>query len=107
MHSPLSSLGRNASHSTWCEFTSGPTTNGPLAPGKVSSDSLETSAFLGKYAGAIVRLTFSENWSSTDALSGTFLARTPTSTPAPSLTKIGTPPVRRPHLPHVLVSAYF
>ncbi|KAG8344079.1 hypothetical protein TRVL_05095 [Trypanosoma vivax] len=92
MHSPFSSLGRNGSHSTWCEFTSAPTTDGPLAPSKVSSGSLETSAFLAKYADAIVRLTLAENLSVTAALSGSFFSRTPTSTPTPSLTKIDTPP---------------
>ncbi|KAH8610347.1 hypothetical protein ERJ75_001110600 [Trypanosoma vivax] len=92
MHSPLSSLGRNASHNTWCEFTSAPTTDGPLAPSKEFSDSLETSAFLGKYADAIVTFTLAENFSVTDALSETFFSRTPASSPTPSLTKIDTPP---------------
>ncbi|KAH8611327.1 hypothetical protein ERJ75_001011700 [Trypanosoma vivax] len=92
MHSPLSSLGRNGSHSTWCEFTSAPATNGPLAPSKVSSDSLEASAFLRKYADVIVRLTLAENLSATAALSGAFLSKALASTPTPSLTKIDTPP---------------
>ncbi|KAG8343171.1 hypothetical protein TRVL_05994 [Trypanosoma vivax] len=92
MHSPLPSLWRSGSHYTWCEFTSAPIDNGPLVPSKVSSDSLETSAFLGKYADAIVRLTLYENLSVTAALSETFFSRTPTSTPTPSLTKIDTPP---------------
>ncbi|KAH8619879.1 hypothetical protein ERJ75_000127000 [Trypanosoma vivax] len=92
MHSPLSSLGRNGSHTTWCEFTSAPTTNGPLAPSKVSSDSLETSAFLGKYADVIVRLALAENLGVIIALSGTFFSRSHTPTPTPSLTKIDAPP---------------
>ncbi|KAH8610536.1 hypothetical protein ERJ75_001091400 [Trypanosoma vivax] len=92
MHSPLSPLGRNTSHSTWCEFTSAPTTNGPLDPSKVTSDSLEVSAFLGKCADVIVRLTLAENRSVTVALSGTSFSRTPTSTPTPSITKIDAPP---------------
>ncbi|KAG8346162.1 hypothetical protein TRVL_03016 [Trypanosoma vivax] len=71
MHSRLSSLGRNGSINTWCEFTSAPATNGPLAPSKVSSDSLGTSAFLGKYADVTVRLTLDENLSADFALSGT------------------------------------
>ncbi|KAG8343544.1 hypothetical protein TRVL_05630 [Trypanosoma vivax] len=64
IHSPLS-LGRNGSHNMWCEFTSAPTTNGPLAPSKVPSDSLETLGFLGKCADVIVRLTFAEKRSVT------------------------------------------
>ncbi|KAG8338932.1 hypothetical protein TRVL_10242 [Trypanosoma vivax] len=89
---PLAPLGRNGSHNTWCEFTSALTANGPLAPSKVCSDSLETSAFLRKYVGVIVRLTLAENLSVTVALSGTFLSRMATSSPTPSLTKIDTPP---------------
>ncbi|KAH8603337.1 hypothetical protein ERJ75_001813600 [Trypanosoma vivax] len=78
MHSPLSPLGRKGSHNTWREFASAPTTNGPFAPIKVISDSLEASAFLGKYDDGIVRLTSAENLSVTIALSGTFfLARPP------------------------------
>ncbi|KAG8339971.1 hypothetical protein TRVL_09199 [Trypanosoma vivax] len=92
MHSPLLPLGRNGSSNAWCEFTSAPTGNGPLAPSKVFSDSLETSAFRGKYADVIVRFSSVENLSVTVALSGTFFSRTPTSTPTPSLTKIDTPP---------------
>ncbi|CCD19229.1 hypothetical protein ERJ75_000859500 [Trypanosoma vivax] len=92
MHSLLSSLGPNGSHNAWCELTTAPAANGPLAPSKVSSDSLEASAFLGKYADVTVRLTLAENLSVTVALSGTFFSSTPTSTPTPSLTKIGAPP---------------
>ncbi|KAG8346902.1 hypothetical protein TRVL_02259 [Trypanosoma vivax] len=91
-HSPLSSLGQNGSRNTWREFTSAPTTNGPLVPGKVSSDSPETASFLGKYADATVRLTLAETLSVTVVLSGTFLSRTPASTPTPSLTKIDARP---------------
>ncbi|KAG8342343.1 hypothetical protein TRVL_06835 [Trypanosoma vivax] len=92
MHSPLSSLGRNGSHNTWREFTSAPTANGPIAPSKVSSDSLETSAFLAMCADAIVRFTLAENLSVTAALSGTSFYGMPAPTPTPSLTKIDASP---------------
>ncbi|KAH8617206.1 hypothetical protein ERJ75_000398900 [Trypanosoma vivax] len=92
MHSPLSSLGRNGSQNARCEFTSAPTTNGPLAPSKLSDDTLEMSAFLWKYADVIVRPTLAENLSVAVAFPGTFLSSTPTSTPTASLTKIDAPP---------------
>ncbi|KAG8339647.1 hypothetical protein TRVL_09525 [Trypanosoma vivax] len=91
MRAPLSSLGRNRSHNTWCEFTSAPTTNGPRATNKVSSDSLETSAFLGKCADAIVRFALPESLCHCRSLR-TFFSRTPTSIPTPSITKIDAPP---------------
>ncbi|KAG8343057.1 hypothetical protein TRVL_06119 [Trypanosoma vivax] len=91
MHSPLPSLWRSRSHNTWCEFTSAPIDNGPLVPSKVSSESLETSAFLGKHADVIVRFALPESLCHCRSLR-TFFSRTPTSTPTPSLTKIDAPP---------------
>ncbi|KAH8608290.1 hypothetical protein ERJ75_001345100 [Trypanosoma vivax] len=88
MHAPLPSLGRSASHNTWCEFTSAPAANGPLGPSKLPSDSPETPAFLAKCVDVIVRLTLAENLSVTVALSGTSFYGMPAPTPTPSPTKI-------------------